>query len=55
MMNFLSRRPIKKTAKPVDNNDIFADVQPKGQPVNKAKKDWSIMNKSATDDTGLVN
>ncbi|CAF0880003.1 unnamed protein product [Adineta ricciae] len=46
--DFLSKRPVKKTPKPLDNDDIFGDIQTKSQPANKAKKDWSIMNK--TDD-----
>ena len=50
--DFLSKRPVKKTAKPLDNDDIFADVTVKSQQTNKAKKDWSIMKTSATDDTG---
>ncbi|CAF4362896.1 unnamed protein product, partial [Adineta steineri] len=49
--DFLSKRPIKKNTKPVDNDDIFADVNNKSQSGNKAKKDWSIMNKSGTNDT----
>ncbi len=49
--DFLSKRPAKKNTKPVvDGDDIFADVKSKGQPVNKAKKDWSILGK--TDGTG---
>jgi hypothetical protein len=45
--DFLSKRPQKKSTKPVvDGDDIFADVKSKGQPENKAKKDWSILNKS---------
>jgi hypothetical protein len=47
--DFLSKRPGKKNSKPVAD-DIFDDVQSKGEPVNKAKKDWAIMNKS--DGTG---
>ncbi|CAF2637858.1 unnamed protein product [Rotaria sp. Silwood2] len=49
--DFLSKRPIKKSTKPMDNDDIFADVTIKSQQTNKAKKDWSIMNKTVTDDT----
>ncbi|CAF0879465.1 unnamed protein product [Adineta ricciae] len=48
--DFLSKRPVKKTPKPLDNDDIFGDIQTKSQPANKAKKDWSIMNKKDTDD-----
>ncbi len=51
--DFLSKRPVKKNTKPiVDGDDIFADVKSKGEPVNKAKKDWSIMNK--TDETSQI-
>ncbi|CAF4275738.1 unnamed protein product [Rotaria socialis] len=49
--DFLSKRPIKKGTKRMDNDDIFADVKTKTQQTNKAKKDWSIMNKAAIDDT----
>ncbi|CAF1386821.1 unnamed protein product [Rotaria sordida] len=49
--DFLSKRPIKKSTKPIDDDDIFADVKIKSQQTNKAKKDWSIMNKTVTDDT----
>ena len=50
--DFLSRRPVRKIAKPLDNDDIFADVTVRSPQTNKAKKDWSIMKTSATDDTG---
>ncbi len=51
--DFLSKRTVKKNTKSADNDDIFGDVKTKTQQVNKAKKDWSIMNKSVTDDTGF--
>jgi hypothetical protein len=44
--DFLAKRPVRKTNKPIDGNDIFADVTIKGQQTNKAKKDWAIMDKS---------
>ena len=43
--DFLAKRPVRKSNKPIDGNDIFADVTIKGQQTNKAKKDWSIMGK----------
>ncbi|CAM4778733.1 unnamed protein product [Rotaria magnacalcarata] len=49
--DFLSKRPIKKGTKPMDKDDIFADVKTKTQQTSKAKKDWSIMNKAVIDDT----
>ncbi|CAF5125910.1 unnamed protein product, partial [Rotaria sp. Silwood1] len=49
--DFLSKRPTKKSTKPIDDDDIFADVKIKSQQTNKAKKDWSIMNKTVTDNT----
>lgn len=45
--DFLSRRPVKKgsAAKPAGNDDIFSDMTSKGSSGNKAKKDWSILDK----------
>jgi len=45
--DFLSRRPVKKSTKPANKDDIFDDDDfdgtKKGSTVNKAKKDWSIL------------
>ena len=50
----LSKRPITKSMNPIDHDDIFADITIKVPKSNKAKKDWSIMDKTVADDGGIL-